>query len=138
MAAFGGTSITRAELWGVAAFVVVTVLGFGGWGFSILREDIAVVRSSAEGGATKGREVEDALRRSVGNTEKLVATIDANVSGLREDIFALAGEFRNVDTRLEAIGNRLTTLEVRIDTFSQQLQEYRRDPNFPQPIPTPQ
>ena len=64
--------------------------------------------------------------------------VDANVSGLRDDIFALAGEFKNVDTRLEVIGNRLTTMEVRIDTFSQQLQENRRDPNFPQPIPTPQ
>ena len=138
MAAFGGTTITRGDLIAVAAFVVVTVIGLGAWAFSILRDDIAVVRSAAEDGATRDKGAADNLRKSIGNVEKLVATIDANVSGLREDIFALAGEFKNVDTRLEAIGNRLTTMEVRIDTFSQQLQEYRRDPNFPQPIPTPQ
>ena len=138
MAALGGTTITLGQFIAVAASVAVTVLGLGAWGFSILREDIAVVRSSVEGGATKGEGVADNLRKSIGNVEKSVATIDANVSGLREDIFALAGEFKNVDTRLEAIGNRLTSMEVRIDTFSQQLQEYRRDPKFPQPIPVPQ
>ena len=48
MAAFGGTKITRGQSHSCSGVVVVTVVGLGRWGFSILREDIAVVRSAAE------------------------------------------------------------------------------------------